>query len=451
MTTRTARRRPQGDDGFAMYFVIMSMAIVLTISAALAAGSLSTSVGVNKDDNTTRAFQAAEAGAQTAIHRLNLIQPATGKCVTTAVASPQTSSNWCAMISPETVGSGETFTYQTSVEMPSGCTGSTFGTSTSERCVIATGSAGGISRRVIARVVSATGAQPFPVAGILGLSSITIGNNAKITGSVGSNGQVTVNSNASITGSAQIWANGPAPTNPSKIAGGVTRVATQFSAGRPNMINPLTGLDSATSNDNARLLAGANPADPCSGGSGACYTNNGSTPRYLNFVGKSVTLGGGVYNFCRVNFFSSATINVAVGARIMIFLDSPDRPGSGCTSTQGQWAMNDTARISIPSGDPSDFEVIAYGSATNNLLSFDNNSTFVGALYAPFSTAHFYNNSAVNGGVTALNFLLDDNGATYDSRVANLRFASTLLYFRGSWHQCNSQAQSVLTPATGCP
>ena len=452
-----ARTSPRRDDGFAMYTVIMVMMVILVLAASMANGSVATITGVNKDEVATRAFQAAEAGLQTALHRVNLIQPATSQCVTTVATAPQSGSNWCTATSPESIGNGQTFTYQTSTVMSTGCTGSTFGTSTSERCVVATGTVAGVSRRVIARIVSATGSSPFPVAGVLGINSMTIGQNAQVKGAVGSNGLITMTGAPSVkvTGNAQIWTNAPAPNNVGAIAGGVVRGA-QYTVSRPNMINPNTGLDSATSNDNARLLAGASPADTCTT-SGGCYTNTAASPRYLNFSGgKAVTLGGGVYNFCRVNFFSSSTLNIATTARVIIFLDSPDRPGSGCAQppassfTGGQWDQNDNGRTSSPDGDPSRLEVVAYGSSKNPLLKFDNNSLFVGAMYAPYSDTHFYNNSTVNGGVTAAQFEIDDNATTYDSRIANLHFATTLIYFRGTWRQCNSLAQSATAPATGC-
>ena len=94
------------------------------------------------------------------------------------------------------------------------------------------------------------------------------------------------------------------------------------------MLNPTTLLDSNTSNDNGRLLAGASPADSCSRGSGACYTSSTRTLTLGN--NDSVTLGGGVYNFCQINLGNNSSINVATGAKILLYLDSPGRAGSGC-------------------------------------------------------------------------------------------------------------------------
>lgn len=446
-----ARTPASRDAGFAMYTVIMAMTVVLILSATLANGSVATITGVNKDEVAVRAFQAAEAGAQTALHRLNLIQPTAGQCITTSAQTAQSGSTWCAATPPESIGNGQSFTYQTSLASPTGCTGSSFGSATSERCIVATGAVAGITRRVVARVVASSGAQPFPVAGILGLNGVTLSNNAALSGAVGTNGLLSLSNNASVAGTASLWTNAPNPSlsNNSSIAGGVVRGA-QFVASVPNMLHPTTGLDSATSNDNARLLAGASPADSCTG-SGACYVNTGASPRTLSFTNnKAVTLGGAVYNFCKINFGNNSSLNIAAGARVIIFLDSPNRPGSGCVSGQGSVTASNNATFSNPSGDPTAFQLIVYGTTAYPTITFDNNLTFRGAIYAPTTNVVFRNNAKIVGGITAKTVLLENNGHSYDNRVANLVFATTLIYFRGAWRQCSSPAQAATAPATGC-
>jgi type II secretory pathway pseudopilin PulG len=559
------RARSAGDAGFAMYTVLMAMTVILILSASLANGSVATITGVNKDNVETRAFQAAEAGAQTALYRLNLSQPGSGACITTTTAAPQAGTTWCARTTPETIGGGQYFSYQVSVASSAsatfaggavdqripydvhedddghhdppghyagdglpdrdhdghvdgdwngdgfldddphqpydvhedddghhdssdggsgghdddhdghadgdqnhdgfvdydggsavvpasadGCTGTPYGSSSSERCIVATGTVSGVTRRVILRVVASSGAQPFPVSGVLGLTRVTMSNNASITGSVGTNGTLSMSENTSVSGTANLWTNAPNPSlgSHATISGGVVRGA-QFVASPPNMLNPSTGLDSATSNENGRLLSGASPADACTA-SGGCYTNTAGSPRTLTFSnGKAVTLGGAVYNFCKVNFNNNATINVAAGARVVIFLDSPDRPGSGCVAGQGTFDANNNARFSNPSNDPTAFQLIAYGSAANPNLNWNNNLLFIGTIYAPNSNVNFTNNARLIGGITAKTVTLTNNGS-WDSRVGGLRFATTLVYFRGAWRQCPSAPPSPASPATGC-
>ncbi|MSW95755.1 MAG: hypothetical protein F2796_03045, partial [Actinobacteria bacterium] len=123
--------RRGGDDGIAMFTVVMVMAVLLTLGAALATSGQQSSTTVNQDELGVRALQAAEAGAQTAVHRLNMQQPGVSNCVTTTTATPISGSIWCAKTSAESIGHDQSFAYQTSIPATTGCTGSTFGTSTS--------------------------------------------------------------------------------------------------------------------------------------------------------------------------------------------------------------------------------------------------------------------------------------------------------------------------------
>lgn len=451
-SARTPSTHHAAEAGFAMFSVIIAMMVVLTVTGALAGGALSTTTGVNTDANALRAFQAAEAGAQTALHRINLIQPETTKCVGTTAGLPQTGTGWCAPTAPESVGTGGTFTYQTSVELTSGCTGSSFGTGTSERCVVATGSANGVIARVILRLVSSSGGNPFPVAGILGLDAVTVGGGANANLGIGTNGLVTVGNNSTI-GDLMLWDNAPNAVLGSGVTAGATVRGNKYILSPPNMLNPANYEDSSTSNDNGRLLAGASPADSCSGGNGSggtCYTDTPASPRTLSFANNgSATLGGGVYNFCSINLGNNGQLNIATGATVLIYLDSPDRPGSGCAAGQGGMTLGNDTSVSNPSGDPTKFQLVVYGSTAHPEIAWRNNVDVVGAIYAPNTTIDFKNNAGFKGGVTAKKVFIKNNGE-WDARVQTLRFATTLIYFRGSWQQCNSRVQPTTAPATGC-
>ncbi len=440
------------EDGFSMYIVIMVMMVLMTLAAALSAAGNQSSTGINNDELGVRALQAAEAGAQAAVHRLNLQQPVDTKCVTTVVANPQNANSWCAVTSAESVGNSASYRYQTSIPMQSGCTGSTYGSSTVERCVVSVGTAGAVTRRVVQRVVSSSGADPFPTNGIVGKDFITFGNNNVVTGGLGSNGQITLGTNSTVSGSVTLWSGAPAPIG---YSGTVVRDPLPFVFSPPNMLNPLTLLDSKTSNDNGRLLTGANPADSCSPGTGplsgaTCYTNTGAAPRTLSLGNQgSVTLGGGTYNFCQINLGQGAQVNIATGAQVLIYIDSVSRPGSLCLSTQGDITSGNNALFSNPSGDPRALQIVVYGSPAYPTISFPNNATMAAAIYAPNTNISFKNNGVFTGGITAKGVTLKNN-ASWDTRLDNFHLATTLVYYRGAWRQCDSRAQTTTSPATGC-
>jgi Tfp pilus assembly protein PilX len=436
----------RGEEGIAMYIVVMCMMVVLTIGAALSIAGHQSSTAVSDDELGVRALQAAEAGAQAAVHRMNLQQPVDTKCITTTVSNPQSGNSWCAPTGAESVGNRASYSYQTSLPISSGCTGSDFGSSTLQRCIVSTGTAGGIRKRVVQRVVSSTGQDPFPIAGLLGKDFFKAKNNNNIGGVVGTNGQLELGNNSTISGGVQLWQGAPDPIG---YSGPVQRNPQPFVLSPPNMLNPATMLDSKTSNDNARLLAGANPADSCSNGSGACYTSGTRTL----FMGNndSVTLGGGVYNFCQINFGNGANVNIAAGATILIYIDSPARPGSGCAAGSGGISTGNNATFSNPSQDPTKLQIVIYGQAPSwPTIDLPNNITVYGAIYAPNTGIKFKNNGNFVGGITAKSIEFKNNAFAWDSRVNNIRLATTLIYYRGSWRQCNSRVSSTTAPATGC-
>ncbi len=437
------------EDGFSMYIVVMVMMVLLTLGAALSAAGHQSSTGINQDEAAVRALQAAESGAQAAVHRLNLQQPGDTKCITTTIADPQSGNAWCAQTSAESVGNGASYRYQTSTPVTNGCTGGSFGSATVERCVVSVGTAGGVTRRVIQRVVSSSGADPFPVNGIVGKDFIKAKNNNNVGGGVGTNGQLELGNNSTITGNVQLWQGAP---NPIGYSGPVQRNPQPFVLSPPNMLNPATLLDSNASNDNGRLVSGASPADSCSSGSGACYVNTPASPRKLTMANnKSVTLGGSVYNFCQISFGNGASVNIAAGASTLIYIDSPTRPGSGCVAGQGGISTGNNATFSNPSNDPRALLIVIYGQAPAwPVIDLPNNITTYGGIYAPDTGIQFKNNGTFVGGITAKSIEFKNNAFTWDSRLSTTMLATTLVYYRGAWRQCNSRVQSTSAPATGC-
>lgn len=440
---------PTRDEGFAMYFVMVVMLTVIILSAALVNGGNATVTGVNRDELGTRALQAAEAGLQTAVHRLNLEQPVAAQCITTTVSAPA-SGGWCSRTAPESIGHSQSFRYQVSIVRSTGCTGASLGTGIVERCIVAFGTAGYETRRVVIRAVASTGANPFPVSGILGLSGITVGNNVTETGSLGSNGQISLGSNSTVTGGVSLWTGAP---NPTGYGGPVTRVPTQYVLSPANPVNPATNVDSSTSNDNARLIQGASPADSCSPGNATpwCYVDTVASPRTLTLGSTgSVTLGGSYYNFCQVNMGNGAAINIAANAKVIIFIDSPTRTGSGCTAGQGGLSTGNNAVFGNPAGDPSALFLVVYGNPVAwPTLYFPNNQDIAASIYAPTTIIDFKNNGVFRGGISAYKVNLKNNGL-WDSRAAALSLTTTLIYYRGSWRQCPSFDPPLSDATNGC-
>ena len=109
------------------------------------------------------------------------------------------------------------------------------------------------------------------------------------------------------------------------------------------------------------------------------------------------------------------------------------------------------ATFSNPSQDPSALEIVIYGQAPAwPTIEFPNNLTVYAAVYAPNTGIQFRNNGTLVGGLTAQSIEFKNNAFLWDDRVSSIQFATTFVYYRGSWRQCNSRVSSTTAPATGC-
>ena len=230
----------------------------------------------------------------------------------------------------------------------------------------------------------------------------------------------------------------------------MTRNPNPFVLSPPNMLNPTTLLDSKTSNDNGRLLAGASPSDSCSTGSGACYTAATRTLTLGN--NDSVTLGGGVYNFCQINLGNNSSINIAAGAKMLIYIDSPGRSGSGCPAGTGGISTGNGATFSNPSQDPTRAGDRDLRQAPAwPTIEFPNNLTVYAAIYAPNTGIQFKNNGNLVGGLTAQSIEFKNNAFLWDDRVSTIHLATTLRLLPRRLAQCNCRVSSTTAPRDRLP
>ena len=163
-----------------------------------------------------------------------------------------------------------------------------------------------------------------------------------------------------------------------------------------------------------------------------------------------MTLGGSFYNFCQIDIGNGAAINIAANARVIIFLDSPTRNGSGCRAGQGGFTTGNNTLMGNPSGDPSALFLVVYGNpAAWPTLYFPNNQDIAASIYAPTTTVDFKNNGIFRGGISANRVALKNNGQ-WDARSGGLSLTTTLIYYRGSWRQCPSTDPPQGDATSGC-
>lgn len=457
MTQRFDIRR---EDGVAMVVAIGVLSVLLILTATVLGASTMLGTQTSRETLNKRAFEAAEAGLQATVYRLNMLAPNSDRCIGGASETVQAPTGSACSAYTESLGNGASFTSWTTAELSVGgtCAGSQVGSTTSiaERCVTAAGTVNGVTRRVQARVASYATAPPFPIAGVVGLSSVTITNNAHVVGGTGSNGLVTINNN----GSASSVTLGPSAPNPSVGNNGISGPITRRTVSQgPLALAPVDPGNSATVNDNGRITnAFANPrVSPFDSVSGGVTWNASARTLTLN-NNASVTLGGGIYNFCSLYLNNNSTITLAPGARTAIYIDSPQRSGSGCGSSTGTFYMDNNSSFinnSPPvagSGfahDPTALQLYIVGK-TNSSVILRNNAAFYGTVYAPSSSLYLRNNAQTWGAFSANVIDIENNGTvTADPNATNIRTSGGGVFFRTAWREC-SPTTATSDPSAGC-
>jgi hypothetical protein len=172
-------------------------------------------------------------------------------------------------------------------------------------------------------------------------------------------------------------------------------------------------------------------------------------------AGATLTLAAGDYNFCFVTLGNGASLAAAAGARVRVFVDSPNRTGSGCTSpTGGKFSAASTAAKLNPTTTAGQLEIYMYGTVNppanlaspppatcNNDFNFNNgtsatsNSVYI---YAPDSNVKIESNAYQYGAVVAcqLTYWALSSAARWDYPPTGIRPSSGVGPVTGSYREC---------------
>jgi Tfp pilus assembly protein PilX len=457
-------RLGRSEDGVVM-IVAMAVLLILGIVTAVSVEAATQFSGTaNRDAQSKRALEAADAGLQVATYRLNWLSPAKGDCISDHAYTPSPAGSSCGPYT-QSLGNGASFTYYTTpvLSSSSSCAGLPItNTTVDQRCVTATGTVNGVVRRTQTRVAAWLGGPIFPLNGVVGLSSVSLYNSAVLNGTEASNGQITLKTGATATSTVL----GPsAPPVAGQGASGAGTVTQRSQSQGPFVLSPVNPGNSASVNDNGRIVNGlaspqVSPYDSPSGS--VSYTASNRTLSLGNSA--ALTLAGATYNFCSLSLGNNATITIAAGARTAIFIDSPARPGSGCPAGTGTLYMaNGSNFINQAPGtapgiayDTTALQIYVYGwpssySSNANVVSFNNSVAFYGTIYAPQSTISV-NNSAASYGNLAGNIVNFNNSGAFTADGTDLNIQSTTdgTFFRTAWHECQPQATNANDPQSGC-
>ena len=460
---------------------------VLVVVGTLSAGTFAVSNRLNDTSTASRdakrALQAADAGLEAAMFRMNQLGlQSVSKCFTTSAVDPGSGTDpevggtpaagECAGVEDD-LGNDSDYIYyvtpalndgDTCAGLPVHHTDPSGEVTVTQRCVTSIGEVNGERRRIQARVASYIGTQLFPVGGILAINGITVKNSAIVSGVLGSNGQIELGNNSSVAGVIKLGEqNSPLPIlGQGSTIGGNPPVTYRSEAEGAYVLAPVDMGNTATVNDNNRIANGQDT------GSHVTYTNTTAAPRTLEIANNgSLTLGGGTYNFCKVTLGNNAYITIAAGAKIRFFLDSPDRSGSGCipsgeTAAQarangyGGMFLGQGSNFNNP-GHAINFQIYMYGYADgSHKVDFFNSQAVNAAIYAPSSELVWNNSAGITGAVSASKVEFKNTasfawaGGSGQFDLSELRTDTVSVYYRMAWTECRRIRTTTSDPESGC-
>jgi len=365
------------ERGVTMVVAVSVLMVLGILVAGVSAAALDLNQSSSTDRGSKRALAAAEAGLSAATFRVN---HASNSCSTAPLAQTD-----CGPFT-ETLADGSSYSNYVSPVLGTSeldsCVGvpvtAPSGQAVEQRCITATGTAGGVVRRLQIRIGAFTNRPYFPV-GLLGQDYVRVGcaiggGTAYIKSDIGSNGEFCAPqpggvNNLTVCGTIYLASGGTysggiegCPTNPSPFPpAGHEKFETPDIGcvfDDSNCSTPALGMgNTASVNHNAKLvpLLWSMRCGQLVDASGKAIDWGSSLPatpppgvrlsgdRELDLrscsAGASVVLPPGTYNFCRLTLPNSATLGAqgaATGAApVNILIDSPYRPGSRCGVENG--------------------------------------------------------------------------------------------------------------------
>ncbi len=441
----------------ALPIALAVLASVAGLSSVVARGAVGTQHQAHRDTNVKRAIQAALSGLNTAAYRTNLLQPGGLQCVVKDATTGALGlaavlvDGWCSP-QTETLGDGASHTVRVSTATAVSGAG---GQSLLERKVVATGTSNGVTRRTVMVMRAAAAPASFPLDyALVSKNSFSVTNNALVTGSVASNGDIAVSNNGRVCGDAT-----PGPEKVVSITdnGSLCTPSSTSPAAVPFNFPPVDQGSAATVNDNARITGAKSgtgtPRDTCSGCANIGW--NAAT-RVLQVANNAtLTLTGDLYSFCSLTVANNATLRIAVRTTpLKIYIDSPESCGGG--SGMGSVSVINNGLIQNLNTSPATLQLYLLGSTSINTTVTIGNNGSSGAgttlfVYAPNSVASLVNNVYVTGSMIAKSITFGNNAKiTYDPSVKSLASgSSTPIYTQETFKECASEPTTA-APDSGC-
>jgi hypothetical protein len=444
----------RGERGMALPVALFAMISSMALVGAAVVATTDVQSGAHRDDSSKSALAAADAGANIARVRqaryafvLNSANP----CLAMSSGKLQKSfsevvggQKWCPAMSGST-GEGQ-YTYRVS-PVGTNCGGE-------ELCVVSTGTVDGISRRIevtfkrsgiATNEAEHTGEQlreqilntkkeeqvalvnqewekatkkkeelqqqlekaasSLGVEGFIGRDGITISGNADIRVGVGTNGNIETSGSANVCGNIRYG------IGKKWIKSGAVKQCPGYKITEGNVnlpsVSSFIPSNIATVNSNNRITTCTSTNVPVNCQKDG-YTGNwkskppfDSKRREINLSGnETLTVGGGDYWLCAINFSGNTQIIMAQGARVRFFFDTPEH----CNNNYNQLSFSGNQQISATGYQPQSgqfqmpgFYFLGNAAGTSQINLSGNSQTNEAVIYAPDSTINISGNSTWKG------------------------------------------------------
>jgi Tfp pilus assembly protein PilX len=456
---------------------------MLRVVTLLIVGFFTVALRVNDtsgdDRRSKRALAAAEAGLQTAIYRLNSLNASASlnasKCLRAGWENPLATGECAGYTDSTSLGNGASFTYYVT---PASATASAscatvpgVATSTSDRCITSVGTVNGVTRRIQTRVVAEPIIPPFNKTGLIGKSLVFAYNSANLNTDVGSNLEVIFENSVNVYDNEAINVDGKVMLleggtyqyeNSVKVDGGTEYITTPFEMALPDF----EAIEN--SNNNSTLTSDLG-------------TSWNSTTRRITIASGDKTIRPGTYHVCGVHLGNSVKLKFSHtgGARTRIFVDSPWRTGSMCSTQSdinaGAFTADNSVEINKEVGEREELlKIYMYGTPYNDTrdtfaswctdgftggqtgecrsdFMLDNSVSFYGSVYAPNSSVQAHNSVTWQGSVAAdkIRFYNSINFQVTGPTIAQGGEGSGAAERRG-WAECRPERTVTTDPESGC-
>lgn len=444
----------RNEAGMALPVALFAMVSSMALAGAAVVATTDVQHGAQRDDSSKSALAAADAGANVARSRqarYAFVLNSSNPCLTMSGGKLQKGfseqvggQGWCPAVTGST-GEGQ-YSYRVS-PVGTSCGGE-------ELCVVSTGTVGTVSRRIevtfkrsgiatnetehlgeenrieaielwkekeeakvkedwekvtkkkeeLQKKIEQAGSS-LSAEGFIGRDGIVISGNADIRVGVGTNGNIETSGSSSICGNIRYgvgkkWIKSGATTQCSGYK------TTQGNVNLPS-VSTFIPANIATVNSNARITTCTStnvPVNCQKDGYTGSWTQKppfDAKRREINLSGnETLTIGGGDYWLCAINFSGNTQIIMAQGARVRFFFDTPEH----CNNNSNQLNFSGNQQISATGYQPKSgqfqmpgFYFLGNAAGTSTINLSGNSQTNEAVIYAPDSTINVSGNSTWKG------------------------------------------------------